>query len=224
MKNSVASAQKLAQRKRNHALWSSGSAQLIQTFPQKQQRSIDLSTNRSPVRVFAFRPPAVSCFDRGGFMKATKKNLERVKLLARDLRDGKQFPRSPRDTYAGYVLAARAVDKCRAVLAGTEGEYHSNCPLDQIWLKFAGIDYDAFRSFVATGATDDQIAKWIGKTAQNRPRTEIIAWNNQQRDMRLSDLPPRIQEYMEDYIPKFLPRHRVVYHWFDVYDLEEQRL
>jgi hypothetical protein len=28
----------------------------------------------------------------------------------------------------------------------------------------------------------------------------------------------------EDYIPKFLPRHRVVYHWFDVYDLEEQRL
>ncbi len=42
--------------------------------------------------------------------------------------------------------------------------------------------------------------------------------------MRLSDLPPKIQEYMEDYIPKFLPRHRVVYHWFDVYDLEEQRL
>ncbi|HWN93501.1 MAG TPA: hypothetical protein VNT99_00590 [Methylomirabilota bacterium] len=41
----------------------------------------------------------------------------------------------------------------------------------------------------------------------------------------LSDLPPEIQEYMEDYIPKFLPpRHRVVYHWFDVYDLEEQRL
>ena len=28
----------------------------------------------------------------------------------------------------------------------------------------------------------------------------------------------------EDYIPKFLPRHPVVYHWFDVYDLEEQRL
>jgi hypothetical protein len=166
----------------------------------------------------------VSCSGPGVFMKATEKNLERVKLLARDLRDGKQFPRSPRDTYAGYVLAARAVDKCRAVLADIGGEYHSNCPLDQIWLKFAGIDYDAFRSFVATGATDDEIAAWIGKNAKKRPRREIIAWNNQQRDMRLSDLPPEIQEYMEDYIPKFLPRHRVVYHWFDVYDLEEQRL
>ena len=62
-------------------------------------------------------------------------NLEKVKLLARDLRDGKQFPRSPRATLAGYVLAARAVDKCRAVLLGWEGEYHSNCPLDQRWLS-----------------------------------------------------------------------------------------
>ena len=85
------------------------------------------------------------------------KNLEKVKLLARDLRDGKQFPRSPRATLAGYVLAPRAVDKCRAVLAGWEGEYHSNCPLDQRWLKFAEIDYDEFRSFVASGATDDEI-------------------------------------------------------------------
>jgi len=39
---------------------------------------------------------------------------------------------------------------------------------------------------------------WIGKNAKKRPRTEIIAWNNQQRDMRLSDLSPELQEYMED--------------------------
>jgi uncharacterized protein DUF5069 len=70
------------------------------------------------------------------------KNLEKVKLLAPDLRNGKQFPRSPRATLAGYVLAPRAVDKCRAVLVGWEGEYHSNCPLDQRWLKSAEIDYE----------------------------------------------------------------------------------
>ena len=40
-------------------------------------------------------------------------NLEKVKLLARDLRDSKQYPRSPRETLGGFVLAARAVDKCR---------------------------------------------------------------------------------------------------------------
>jgi hypothetical protein len=41
-----------------------------------------------------------------------KEHLETVELLARDLRDGKESPRSPRETLAGYVLAARALDKC----------------------------------------------------------------------------------------------------------------
>jgi hypothetical protein len=153
-----------------------------------------------------------------------QENLEQLKLLARDLRDGKEYPRSPRATLGGYVLAARAVDKCRAVLVGCQGEYHSNCPLDQRWLKFAEIDYNEFRSFVATGATDDEIDAWIGKHAKKRSRAEIIAWNNKERDLRLSDLSPELQEYMEDYIRQFVPRHRVVYHWFDAYDLEEERI
>src|SRR4029078_5193303 len=151
-------------------------------------------------------------------------DLEKVKLLARDLRDGKEFPRSPRATLGGYVLAARAVDKCRAVLVDWQGEYHSNCPLDQRWLNFAEIHYGDFRSLVATGATDDEIAEWIEKNAKKRPRAEIVAWNNKERDLRLSDLPPELQEYMENYIHRYVPRNRVVYHWFDVYDLEEQRI
>ena len=151
-------------------------------------------------------------------------NLEKVKLLARDLRDGKEFPRSPRATLAGYVLAARAVDKCRAVLVDWQGDYHSNCPLDQRWLNFAEIDYGDFRQLVANGSTDDEIAIWIEKNAKKRPRAEIVAWNNKERDLRLSDLPPELQEFMENYIQRYVPRNRVVYHWFDVYDLEEQRI
>jgi hypothetical protein len=153
-----------------------------------------------------------------------KENLEKVKLLARDLRNGKEFPRSPRETLGGYVLAARAVDKCRAVLVGRQGEYHSNCPLDQTWLKFAEIDYNAYRSFVATGATDDEVAAWIGEYAKKRSRAEVIVWNNHQRDLRLSDLSPELQEYMEDTIASVVPRNRVVRSFFDVYDFEEQRL
>jgi Domain of unknown function (DUF5069) len=116
-------------------------------------------------------------------------------------------------------LAARAMDKCRAVLAGWEGEYHSKCALDQRWLKFAEIDYDDFRSCVATGATDDEIAEWIADNAKKRLRAEIIAWNDKERD-----LPLEFQGYMEDYIQQFIPRNRVVHHWFDVYDLEEERI
>ena len=91
-------------------------------------------------------------------------------------------------------------------------------------MKFAEIDYNEFKSFLATGATDNEIASWVGEHAKERPRTEIIAWNNKERDLRLSELPLELQEYMEDYIAKFIPRNRVVYHWFDVYDLEEERL
>ena len=153
-----------------------------------------------------------------------QENLEKVKLQARDLRNGKEFPRSPRERLAGYVLAARALDKCRAFLVGWQGEFHSNCPLDQRWLNFAEIKYDAYKSFVATGATDEDVAAWIGEHAKKRPRADIVIWNNKERDLRLSDLSPELQEYMEDYIAVSVPRNRVVYHWFDVYDLEEERL
>jgi hypothetical protein len=153
-----------------------------------------------------------------------KQDIEKVKLLARDLRDGKNYPRSPRETLAGYVLAARALDKCRAALAGWAGEYHTNCPLDQRWLKFAEIDFEAFKEVVASGATDDEVGAWIAKNAKQKSRTEIIVWSNKERDLRLSDLSPALQEFMEDYIAKYVPRNRVVYHWFDVFDLEEERL
>ena len=113
-------------------------------------------------------------------------NLDTVKSLARDLRDDKESPRKPRETLAGYALAARAVDKCRAVLVGWEGEYLSNCPLDQRWLRFAGIDYDAFKSFVATGATDEAIAHWIGEHAGKRPQAEIDEWNKREGAVRIS--------------------------------------
>ena len=91
-------------------------------------------------------------------------------------------------------------------------------------LAFAEIEYEAFKSVIATGATDDDIAAWVGERARKRSRSDIVVWNNKERDLCLSDLPPELQVFMEDYIRDFVPRNRVVYHWFDVYDLEEERL
>ena len=53
-------------------------------------------------------------------------NTEKLRLLAKDLT--RDYPRSPRDTLGGYVVAARTLDKCRAVLAGTAGEYALQLP------------------------------------------------------------------------------------------------
>lgn len=136
----------------------------------------------------------------------------------------KDVPRSPRVVLAGYVVAARTLDKCRAVIAGTNGEYHYNCPLDEFWLSFAGIDADGFKEFVATGADDDAVAAWITDNAIRRERAEIVEWNNDLRYKRISEMPTELQVFLEDYIPENLPANKVVYHWFDVYDIEEGRL
>ena len=151
-------------------------------------------------------------------------DTNKLKNLAKDL--SKDFPRSPRETLGGYVLAARTLDKCRATLAGTAGEYHFDCPLDNFFFSFTEITGTEFKDFVATGASDDEVAKWIEENAKKRPRIEIIKWNNDLRYKRVSEMPDGMQEFMEDYIPQFVPshlRHRIRY-FLDIYDAEEKRM
>ncbi|MBL9190149.1 MAG: DUF5069 domain-containing protein [Opitutaceae bacterium] len=141
--------------------------------------------------------------------------------LAKNL--AREFPRSPRTTLAGYVHAARMLDKCRAVVAGSAGEYHFNCPLDRYLLDFTGIDAEAFKAFVATGTDDAAVAAWITAHSQVKDEGEIVVWNNKMRDMRLSEMPRPLQQFLEGYIPKFIPPGKIVRVWFDVYDFEEGR-
>ena len=147
---------------------------------------------------------------------------DKVKALAPDLKTG--FPRSPRKTLAGYVVAARALDKCRAVLAGTNGEYHFGCPLDANFFGFAGIEPEMFKAFVATGADDDAVATWIEENALTHSNDEIVVWNNSLRYRRISEMPVELQVFLETYIPQWIPENRVVNYWFDVYDIEEGRI
>ena len=149
-------------------------------------------------------------------------NNETLKLLAKDLT--REYPRSPHETLSGYVIAMRMLDKCRAVLAGTAGEYHYDCRLDRQFLDFTGIEADEFKSFVATGATDAQVAAWIESHSKVKDRAQIVTWNNKLRSTRLCDLPIDAQVFMEDYIPKVVPKNRPVSFWFDIYDLEEERI
>ena len=136
----------------------------------------------------------------------------------------KDFPRSPRETLAGYVVAGRMLDKCRAVIAGTNGEYHFDCPLDNTFLSFAEITADTFKEFVATGADDEAVAEWIQANAKSRSNQEIIQWNNDMRDKRISTMPMELQEFLESYIPENIPAGKIVRVWFDVYDIEEGRI
>lgn len=162
-----------------------------------------------------------AAFARHTEMAYPPRLMATVSELALDL--SREFPRSPRALVGGYVHAGRMLDKCRAVIAGTADEYHYNCPLDRFFFDFTGIDHEAFKAFVATGATDDEVGAWINEHSQVKSREEVVQWNNKMRDMRISEMPVPLQMFLEDYIPQVIPANKQVRVWFDVYDIEEGR-
>src|SRR5271169_5037189 len=87
-------------------------------------------------------------------------------------------PRSPRVRLGGYVILPRMLDKCRAELAGTSGEYHYNCPLDQNFIEFTGINPDTLKAVVAKGLGDGAILEWVTANAPlKHSEWEIAQWS-----------------------------------------------
>jgi hypothetical protein len=100
---------------------------------------------------------------------------DRLLKLAPDLTT--RAPRSPRAPLGAYgVLAARMLDKCRAELVGKAGSYHFNCPMDQIFFRFTEIDPLKLKEFVATGAGDDEVARWIEQNSKVHDPDRIAMW------------------------------------------------
>ena len=89
----------------------------------------------------------------------------------------KEAPRSPRNRLGGYALLARMIDKGRADIAGTVGEYHYACPLDQMLLEFKGVKAEEVKKLLASGATDDQVIAWFNAHGTPKTNEEINAWS-----------------------------------------------
>lgn len=121
----------------------------------------------------------------------------------------------------GYVHLARMIDKCRAVLAGTEGEYIYPCPMDERLMTFAGITADQFTAAVKGSPTDEGVAQWFRKTATPHPPAELEQWNQ----MMLTRGPstPEKQEYFNKLRDAVDPSRTDLTAWSDLQDLEEGR-
>lgn len=131
------------------------------------------------------------------------------------------FPRSMRVRLEGYVHLARMIDKCRAVLAGTEGEYIYPCPMDDRLMEFAGITADQFTAAVKHNQTDSGVTQWFRHTATPHSQTELEAWNQ----MMLSRGPttPEKQASFNNYRDAVDPSRTDLTSWADLQDLEEGR-
>lgn len=103
----------------------------------------------------------------------------------------KNAPRGPRERLGGYVILARAIDKCRADLAGTIGDFHTNCPLDRILFDWKGTDYDAFRALVASGADDAALVAFINGTGIPKTEAAVEEWSAQTERVSLHGDPEK---------------------------------
>ncbi len=149
-------------------------------------------------------------------------NLDKVKALAIDLRTG--IPRSPREKLDGYVIFGRAIDKARAEVAGVEGDYEFDCALSRAYLQFVDVTPGAFKEFVATGATDAEIVAWVKATGKTHTPGEVVKFNNEWREKRLSEMPEAVQLSMERALDNNVPPGTPIYTWFDIFDAEEGRI
>ena len=85
-------------------------------------------------------------------------------------------PRSVRVRIGGYAHLARLLDKARAFLAGKNAEYHYNCPLDQLFFGFTGINHEAMLAEIKSGKSDIQILEWVNTQAKKLPY-DISTWS-----------------------------------------------
>lgn len=135
-----------------------------------------------------------------------------------DLR--KTFPRSVSQTLGGYVHLARMIDKARAKLAGTIGDYMYPCPLDKRLLEFAGVSADRFAAAVK-GKSDEEILRWFVAESRKPTEQEIAAWNQQMLTRGPDTVEKR--EYFRGVRDKIDPTRADITSWADLLDLEEER-
>lgn len=130
-------------------------------------------------------------------------------------------PRSPRVRLGGYVILARILDKGRADLAGTAGEYRYANPIDKHWFRFTGIDPEALKEQLAQGKGDGEMLAWIAEHAQQKRQPwEILQWSAWQNERG----PDGDVETLEFFAQRIAPLSRDredVRTWFDYLDLDD---
>lgn len=80
----------------------------------------------------------------------------------------KSFPRSPRDRLDGIPMLPRTIDKARAFLAGTLGDYKfgDNSGYDRTLFDTLGIDAESFLDGIKQSPDDVAVVKWLHANAR----------------------------------------------------------
>lgn len=141
-----------------------------------------------------------------------------VDLSAPDLT--RHPPRSPRVRLGGYAHLPRMIDKARASLIGKNGDFHYNCPIDQMFFGFTGLNPDAFLAQVKAGSTDGELLAYVNENAKpKRQLHEVVAWSQWYESLSPTKVQQR--EYFNEVLKKIAPAREDVMTWCDWLDLDD---
>ena len=131
----------------------------------------------------------------------------------------KEAPRSPRSRIGGYAILARTYDKCRALLWGNIGEYHFDCPLDNMLFGFKGVKGDDFKAAVEKGASDEEMAKWLDNNGDKKTPEEVKAWSDEIEKTNPYHDPEKRDWFVEQVtVYKLDPEKTTLFDWLDTDD------
>jgi hypothetical protein len=143
-------------------------------------------------------------------------------IIALDLT--KRAPHSPRERLAGFAIANRAVDKCRASQAGTLGEYHYDCPLDNMLFSFKGITGEQFKSAVQAATNYEDVATWLQNNGTVKTPAEIRTWSDEMEASSLMKVPEKRSYFIESCSALGLnPQMNSTFDWLEADDRESFR-
>jgi len=112
-----------------------------------------------------------------------------AKVIGKDLTQ--ESPRSPRIRVGGYAILGRTLDKCRALVAGNIGEYHFDCPLDNMLFGFKGVKGIDFKAQIENGASDQDMVDWLNRNGEKKTPDEIKRWGDEVTATNYSDNPEK---------------------------------
>ena len=131
----------------------------------------------------------------------------------------KEPPRSPKTRVGGYAILGRTIDKCRALLWGNIGEYHFDCPLDNMLFGFKGLKGDDFRAQIEKGASDQQMVEWLDQSGEKKSPDEIKRWSNEVEATKPYEDPERRDWFAEQVKPLGLdPQTTPLFDWLETDD------
>lgn len=140
-------------------------------------------------------------------------------ITTKDL--SKEPPHSPRERLGGFVIAARTTDKCRASMENKLGDYHYDCPLDNVLFSFKGINGPQFKSAVQSAKTYEEIGTWLKNNGTPKTDAEIKAWSDSVESASLSNDPSEEKrKYFEENCKKLGldPKKTTTFQWLEADD------